>query len=106
MAASSNAARTPSFSRTVRYTRRSTANSSWQPRAASSRPSDVSEDARATLDELAAAIRQHFGRRLAGLYLFGSLAAGGFHQGRSDLDLIAVLDSGVAEGPDLDALRT
>jgi predicted nucleotidyltransferase len=65
----------------------------------------VSEDVRGTLDELATEIRTHLGRRLLGLYVFGSLAAGGFHEGRSDLDLVAVLDSDVADGADLDSLR-
>lgn len=68
--------------------------------------SDVAEDPRATLKELAADIEAHFGRRLLGLYLFGSLAAAGFYPGRSDLDLVAVLDTEVADGPDLDSLRT
>jgi predicted nucleotidyltransferase len=68
-------------------------------------PSEAVEDPRATLAELAALISANFGRRLVGLYLFGSLAAGGFYPGRSDLDLFVVLDSDVAEGSDLDALR-
>jgi hypothetical protein len=64
----------------------------------------VAEDARATLGQLAAVVEAHFGRRLIGLYLFGSLAAGAFHQGRSDLDLFAVLDSEVGDD-EVDALR-
>jgi hypothetical protein len=65
----------------------------------------MAEDPRATLGELAAQLQALFGGRLLGLYLFGSLAAGGFYPGKSDIDLIAVLDSGVAEGDDLDSLR-
>lgn len=65
----------------------------------------MAEDPRATLAELVAQIHQHFRRRLLGLYLFGSLAAGGFYPGRSDLDLIAVLETDVANGRDLDSLR-
>jgi predicted nucleotidyltransferase len=63
------------------------------------------EDPRATLDELVESIRGHFRDRLLGLYLFGSLATGDFYAGRSDIDLIAVLDTNVVEGSDLDALR-
>ena len=65
----------------------------------------MTEDPRATLAELVAQIHGHFRRRLRGLYLFGSLAAGGFYAGRSDLDLIAVLDTDVAKGRDLNSLR-
>ena len=46
----------------------------------------------------------HFGPRLVGLYLFGSLAAGDFYAGRSDLDLFAVLDDEVTDA-EIDALR-
>jgi hypothetical protein len=65
----------------------------------------MSEDPRATLAQLIDTIAGHFGPRLIGLYLFGSLSNGDFAPGRSDLDLIAVLGTPVAEGPDLDALR-
>ena len=65
----------------------------------------LAEDPRATLGELVAQIHGHFGRRLLGLYLFGSLTAGGFYPGRSDLDLFGVLVSDVAEGDDLNSLR-
>jgi len=40
---------------------------------------------------MTALLSRHFGDELLGLYLFGSLAAGGFIPGRSDLDLFAVL---------------
>ncbi len=80
-----------------------TANNSCPPPARKS-PSDVTEDPRATLAELVSIIRRQLGRRLLGLYLFGSLAAGDFYPGRSDLDLVAVLDTDVSDS-DLDALR-
>jgi predicted nucleotidyltransferase len=64
-----------------------------------------SENQRAALAKLADLIEAHFGDRLVGLYLFGSLAAGGFYPGRSDLDLFAVLESEVADDTDLEALR-
>ena len=63
------------------------------------------EDPRTVLAELAQRIEALLGSRLIGLYLFGSLAAGGFYPGRSDLDLIAVLDLDVSDGPYLDSLR-
>lgn len=62
------------------------------------------EDPRVTLSELATLITGHFGRRLLGLYLWGSLAAGGFQPGSSDLDLLAVLESDVTDD-ELDSLR-
>ena len=64
----------------------------------------MTEDPRSTLTELVHDIEAHFGRRLAGLYLFGSLAAGDFYPGRSDLDLFAVLDDEVTDA-EIDALR-
>ena len=48
-------------------------------------------DARETLKQLTSAIERHLGSDLLGLYLFGSLAAGGFYPGKSDLDLIAIV---------------
>lgn len=56
------------------------------------------------LAELAAAIQSFFGARLAGLYLFGSLVSGDFYPGRSDLDLIAVVESHVSDD-EIAALR-
>jgi predicted nucleotidyltransferase len=43
------------------------------------------------------AIRETAGSALAGLYLFGSLVAGDFDVGVSDIDLIAVLTSGPSD---------
>jgi predicted nucleotidyltransferase len=63
-------------------------------------------DAWETLKELAAAIESHFGSDLLGLYLFGSLAAGGFYPGKSDIDLMAIIGAGVEEGPQLEDLRS
>ena len=62
-------------------------------------------DARETLKQLADAIERHFGSDLLGLYLFGSLAAGGFYPGKSDLDLMAIIAAEVEEGPELEELR-
>lgn len=62
-------------------------------------------DARETLKQLADAIERHFGSDLLGLYLFGSLAAGGFYPGKSDLDLMAIIAAEVEEGPQLEELR-
>lgn len=61
-------------------------------------------DARETVAELAALLQDHLGEALAGLYLFGSIAAGGFVPGKSDVDLLAVLDHDVEEGDELAAL--
>jgi predicted nucleotidyltransferase len=57
--------------------------------------------------ELSRRLRRQFGDELVALYLFGSLAAGGFHPGRSDLDLLAVLDTAVDDAalPALEALH-
>lgn len=87
--------------------RASTASSSSPPRTLPRLLSEtVAEDPRATLGELVELIYAHFGERLIGLYLFGSLATGDFFPARSDLDLFAVLASAVAdEGDDLYALR-
>jgi predicted nucleotidyltransferase len=62
-------------------------------------------DARATLMHLADVIDRHFGSNLLGLYLFGSLAAGGFYPGKSDLDLMAIIAAEVEEGQQLESLR-
>ena len=61
---------------------------------------------RAAVDELTRLIAGHFGSRLLGLYLFGSLAAGGFHPGKSDVDLFAVLDADLEGLEELEALHT
>src|SRR5215203_1286999 len=70
------------------------------------RGDETETDARETLEELAAAIESHFGSDLLGLYLFGSLAAGGFYPGKSDIDLMAIIGAGVEEGPQLEDLRS
>lgn len=63
--------------------------------------------ARTVVGELASRLERHFGAELLGLYLFGSLAAGGFEEGRSDVDLLAVLRSSVTpeQLPPLEALH-
>jgi len=65
---------------------------------------EAETDARETLTQLAAAIERHFRTELLGLYLFGSLAAGGFYAGKSDIDLMAIIAVGVEEGPQLEEL--
>jgi hypothetical protein len=65
----------------------------------------MSEDPRAAVGELALLLQRHFGPGLRGLYLFGSLATGSFRPGKSDLDLLAVLDDDVADGEQLGALE-
>ena len=62
-------------------------------------------DARETLKQLTSALHNHLGSDLHGLYLFGSLAAGGFYAGKSDLDVMAVVTAGVEEGQQLEELR-
>lgn len=62
--------------------------------------------AREAVKELAAAIESHLGSDLLGLYLFGSLAAGGFYPGKSDLDLMAITATEVEEGSQLEELRS
>ena len=67
---------------------------------------EAATGARETLKELAAAIESHFRSDLLGLYLFGSLAAGGFCPGKSDLDLMAIIAAEVEEGSQLEELRS
>ena len=66
---------------------------------------EAATDARKTLTQLTAAIESHWGSDLLGLYLFGSLAGGGFYAGKSDLDVMAVVTAGVEEGQQLEELR-
>ena len=55
------------------------------------------DDPRARVRELGELLRQELGDELLGLYLFGSLAVGGFVPGRSDIDLLTVVQSDVDE---------
>ena len=59
-------------------------------------------DPREALAELTVLLSRYLRDRLLGIYLFGSLAAGGFVPGRSDLDLFAVLEG---EVPEIESLR-
>jgi len=59
---------------------------------------------RVALAQVASLLTDHLGAKLRGLYLFGSLAAGGFYPGKSDLDLLAVIDADVEDGEALEAL--
>jgi len=49
----------------------------------------------ALLDRLTAGIRRNTNGSLLGLYVYGSLVTGDFDKGRSDIDLLAVVDPGV-----------
>jgi len=60
---------------------------------------------RATLGQLTRLIESHLASNLLGLYLFGSLATGGFYPGKSDLDLIAIVKAEIEGGDQLEALR-
>ncbi len=53
------------------------------------------DEARERVNELASRLQPLLRSNLAGLYLFGSLAAGGFYPGRSDVDLLAVVERGL-----------
>ncbi len=55
------------------------------------------DEPRARVAELAELLDREFGDELLGLYLFGSLPAGGFVEDRSDIDLLAVLERDVDE---------
>ena len=63
-------------------------------------------DVRDAMAELVSRLTSHFGPGLQGLYLFGSLPAGWFRPGKSDIDLLAVLESDVGEGEALRALES
>ncbi|MBI4219772.1 MAG: nucleotidyltransferase domain-containing protein, partial [Chloroflexi bacterium] len=60
-------------------------------------------DVNQLLDRLQPEIRQIFRERLVGLYLYGSVAAGDYDPGISDVDLLALVESEVTE-PEFDAL--
>lgn len=60
-------------------------------------------DVNQILDRLRAQMRAILGDKLVGLYLYGSLAAGDFDAGISDMDLLAALTSDL-DGREFDAL--
>jgi hypothetical protein len=64
--------------------------------------------ARDAVAELTSLLGDTLGQRLLGLYLFGPLPAGGYQEGRSDVDLLAVLSVALGEDdlPALDALHS
>jgi len=64
--------------------------------------------ARDAVAELTSLLRDALAERLLGLYLFGSLPAGSYQEGRSDVDLLAVLSEAPGEDdlPALDALHS
>jgi Domain of unknown function (DUF4111)/Nucleotidyltransferase domain len=64
----------------------------------------MNDDADPLLGELLAGIQNILGDRLVGLYLYGSLATGGFTPGVSDVDLLAATSDDVTAS-DLGPLR-
>jgi tRNA nucleotidyltransferase (CCA-adding enzyme) len=62
-------------------------------------------EARQCVADLSVLLQQHFNDDLLGLCLYGSLAAGGFIDGRSDLDLFAVVENEVDDDR-VEELRT
>jgi hypothetical protein len=62
-------------------------------------------EGREALAIISSLLVERFGPRLRGLYLFGSLAAGSFRPGESDIDLFAVIDSDIDAG-ELGALES
>ena len=64
------------------------------------------DNPRETLAELTSLLMRELGDRLIGLYLFGSLASGTFHDGKSDLDVFAVIAREIEEGDQFDALAS
>jgi hypothetical protein len=64
------------------------------------------DNPRETLAELTSLLMRELGDGLIALYLFGSLAAGTFHDGKSDLDMFAVIAREIEEGEQFDALAS
>jgi predicted nucleotidyltransferase len=62
-----------------------------------SRGSRGQGEPRRRVAELAKRLQRRLGEELLGLYLYGSLAAGGFVDGRSDIDLFAVVENDLRE---------
>jgi hypothetical protein len=61
-------------------------------------------DVNATLGDLLSEMQRVLAEKLVGLYLYGSLATGGFVPGRSDIDLLAAVSSDV-DDPEFDELE-
>lgn len=61
-------------------------------------------DVNAILGEVLSGARQVLDTHMIGLYLYGSLAIGGFKPGRSDIDFLVVTDADLQEGK-VEALR-
>ncbi|GCE07293.1 hypothetical protein KDAU_46220 [Dictyobacter aurantiacus] len=62
------------------------------------------DDINGLIAQLLSEVRQIFGDRLAGFYLFGSLVTGDFDRGSSDIDLVAVTSTEIDE-KEFEALR-
>lgn len=63
-----------------------------------------SASAKAALDFVVQETRSTLGRNLVGIYVFGSLTYGAFEEGRSDIDLVAVLRQ-TASNEELERLK-
>src|SRR5215203_5594108 len=61
-------------------------------------------DIRPLLNDITAGLQGVFGQKLVGLYLYGSLVAGDFDYGISDIDLLAATETAV-DGNELETLR-
>jgi hypothetical protein len=55
------------------------------------------DDPHEVISELTQEINRMLGEALVGVYLFGSIPAGGYYAGRSDIDLLAVVRDDVTE---------
>lgn len=64
---------------------------------------DIATDVRAALQELKATLRDIYGGQLRGVYLYGSHARGGSHEG-SDVDVLIVLDGAVNPAREIDRI--
>jgi predicted nucleotidyltransferase len=62
------------------------------------RVADADRDVRQYLVRIAAVLGEVLGDKLAGLYIYGSLATGSYHRERSDIDLIAVVSGKLSAG--------
>jgi Aminoglycoside adenylyltransferase, C-terminal domain len=66
------------------------------------------EEPRQRITELTDALQATLGERLLAVYLYGSIPAGGFCEGKSDIDLMAVVSTDITDVdlPDLEAMHS